>query len=183
MSDFSLHHRSATSAAPASFSPRTGDLVSAKFTEDNQWYRARVKRASGIKKEAHLQFIDYGNEETLPFSRIRPLDPKFKSLEGQAKDARLRSVPIKCELAGADDSFVKLVPKSSEYGPEAWRRFSQLTEGKKLIANIDQKEGNILHLRLIDPTDPNAADDPLACLNADLVREGELTTSLVHALS
>jgi hypothetical protein len=37
----------------------------------------------------------------------------------------------------ADDSFVKLVPKSSEYGPEAWRRFSQLTEGKKLIANID----------------------------------------------
>jgi len=92
MSDFSLHHRSATSAASASFSPRTGDLVSAKFTEDNQWYRARVKRASGIKKEAHLQFIDYGNEETLPFSRIRPLDPKFKSLEGQAKDARLRYV-------------------------------------------------------------------------------------------
>jgi staphylococcal nuclease domain-containing protein 1 len=90
MSDFSLHHRAAASAAPASFSPRTGDLVSAKFTEDNQWYRARVKRASGIKKEAHLQFIDYGNEETLPFSRIRPLDPKFKSLEGQAKDARLR---------------------------------------------------------------------------------------------
>jgi staphylococcal nuclease domain-containing protein 1 len=26
---------------------------------------------------------------------------------------------------------------------------------------------------LIDPTDPNAAADPLACLNADLVREGE----------
>jgi staphylococcal nuclease domain-containing protein 1 len=50
-----------------------------------------------------------------------------------------------------------------------------------LIANIDQKEGNILHLRLIDPTDPNAADDPLACLNADLVREGELTDSGIGA--
>jgi staphylococcal nuclease domain-containing protein 1 len=90
MSDFSLHHRAATAAAPASFSPRTGDLVSARFTEDKQWYRARVKRASGIKKEAHVQFIDYGNEETVPFSALRPLDPKFKSLEGQAKDARLR---------------------------------------------------------------------------------------------
>lgn len=90
MSDFALHHRAAASAAPAGFIPKTGDLVSAKFSEDNQWYRARVKRASGIKKEASLQFIDYGNEETLPFSRIRPLDPKFKSLEGQAKDARLR---------------------------------------------------------------------------------------------
>jgi staphylococcal nuclease domain-containing protein 1 len=28
---------------------------------------------------------------------------------------------------------------------------------------------------LIDPTDPNAADDPLACINADLVREGLAT--------
>lgn len=95
MSDFSLHHRAATSAAPSGFSPRTGELVSAKFSEDDQWYRARVKRASGIKKEALLYFIDYGNEETLPFSRIRPLDQKFKGLEGQAKEARLRWV-LRC---------------------------------------------------------------------------------------
>ena len=78
-------------------------------------------------------------------------------------------------------SFVKLVSKASEYGPEEWRRFTQLTEGKKLVANIDQKEGNTLHLRLIDPTDPNAADDPLACLNADLVREGELVLAMPSA--
>jgi hypothetical protein len=37
----------------------------------NQWYRAKVRKASAIKKEAVLYFIDYGNEETLPFSRIR----------------------------------------------------------------------------------------------------------------
>ena len=89
MSDFSLHHRQQSANAPG-FSPKTGDLVSAKFTDDNQWYRAKVKRASAIKKEAVLLFIDYGNEETLPFSRIRPLDAKFKSLPGQAKEARLR---------------------------------------------------------------------------------------------
>lgn len=70
-------------------------------------------------------------------------------------------------------SFVKLVPRSNEYGPEAWRRFGSLSEGRKLIANVDQKEGGLLHLRLIDPSDPNAADDPMACINADLVREGE----------
>jgi hypothetical protein len=43
-------------------------------------YRAKVKKASALKKEALLYFIDYGNEETLSFSRIRPLD----------KEARLR---------------------------------------------------------------------------------------------
>jgi hypothetical protein len=38
MSDFALHHRQAASAAPQDFSPKTGDLISAKFSEDNQWY-------------------------------------------------------------------------------------------------------------------------------------------------
>ncbi|WWD01433.1 hypothetical protein V866_008377 [Kwoniella sp. B9012] len=161
MSDFSLHHKQPTSNSPAGFSPKTGDLVSAKFSEDNQWYRAKVKKASALKKEAQLYFIDYGNEETLPFSRIRPLDSKFKGLPGQAKEARL--------------SFVKLVPRTSEYGSDALRRFNYFTENRKLVANIDQKEGNLLHLRLIDPSDPNAADDPLACINADLAREGLAT--------
>ncbi|AFR93247.2 nuclease domain-containing protein 1 [Cryptococcus neoformans C23] len=160
MSDFSLHHRQA-SAATSSFTPKAGDLVSAKFSKDDRWYRARVKRASAIKKEAQVYLIDYGDEDTVPFSKIRPLDEKFKSLPGQAKEARL--------------SFVKLVPRSSEYGPEAYRRFEYLTEGLKLIANIDQREGNLLHLRLIDPADPNIKEDPLACLNADLVREGLAT--------
>ena len=50
-------------------------------------------------------------------------------------------------------------------------------KGKKLVANIDQKESGLLHLRLIDPSDPNAAEDPLACLNADLVREGQYTVT------
>ncbi|BEI99776.1 hypothetical protein CcaverHIS631_0408190 [Cutaneotrichosporon cavernicola] len=158
MSDFGLHHRNQSNAAPAGWTPKTGELVSAKFSEDNTWYRARVKRASGMKKEAHVYFIDYGNEETMPFSRIRPLDQKFKNLPGQAKEARL--------------SFVKLPPRDSEYGGEAWRRFGDLTIGRKLVANVDQREGNLVHLRLIDPTDPNSAEDPLACVNADLVREG-----------
>lgn len=55
-------------------------------------YRAKIRKSSALKKEALLHFIDYGNEETLPFSRIRPLDSKFKALPGQAKEARLRWV-------------------------------------------------------------------------------------------
>src|SRR6187551_1864729 len=40
------------------------------------------------------------------------------------------------------------------------------------IANIDHKEGSLLHLRLIDPQDPAVSQDPQACINADLLREG-----------
>lgn len=90
MSDFSLHHRQQTAAAPAGFSPKTGDLVSAKFSGDGQWYRAKVVKASALKKEAYVKMIDFGDEETLPFAKLRPLDTKFKALPGQARDARLR---------------------------------------------------------------------------------------------
>ena len=51
-------------------------------------------------------------------------------------------------------------------------RFRSICEGRKLIANIDHKEGSLLHLRLIDPGNPASAQDPLACVNADLVSDG-----------
>lgn len=88
MREFSLHHK--TVAPTAGFVPKSGELVSAKFT-DGEWYRAKVRRASPIKKEAELTFIDYGNQGNVAFRNIRPLDPRFRSLPGQAHDARLRS--------------------------------------------------------------------------------------------
>jgi len=41
-----------------------------------------------------------------------------------------------------------------------------------MVANIDAKEGQTIHLRLIDSTDPSTAEDPNASINVDLVREG-----------
>ncbi|TFK53941.1 hypothetical protein OE88DRAFT_1710997 [Heliocybe sulcata] len=152
MRDFSLHYRS--SAPVPSFTPRSGELVSAKFS-DGSWYRAKVRRSSPVKKEAEVTFIDYGNQDTVAFTNLRPLDPKFKSLPGQAHDARL--------------SFIKLVNPDSEYYPEAVDRFRQLCEGRKLVANIDHREGPLLHLRLMDPT---TNTEPLASINADLLRDG-----------
>lgn len=87
MKDFSLHHRSAI--APMNYSPKQGELVSAKFS-DGSWYRAKIRRNSPLKKEAEVTFIDYGNQDTVSYKNIRPLDAKFGSLPGQAKDARLR---------------------------------------------------------------------------------------------
>ncbi|KAJ7647235.1 hypothetical protein FB45DRAFT_892832 [Roridomyces roridus] len=156
MRDFSLHHKS-PSAAPPNFAPKGGDLVSARFS-DGSWYRAKIRRASALKKEAEVTFIDYGNQDTVSFADIRPLDQKFRSLPGQAHEARL--------------SFVKLVGPESEYYAEAIDRFRALCEGRKLVANIDHKEGSVLHLRLMDPSDPAAAEDPLACINADLLHDG-----------
>ncbi|KAK0195497.1 hypothetical protein F5146DRAFT_1100977 [Armillaria mellea] len=159
MRDFSAYHQTAA-AVPAGFVPKGGDLVSAKFS-DGSWYRAKIRRASPIKKEAEVTFIDYGNQDTVSFANIRPLDARFRNLPGQAHEARL--------------SFVKLVDPNSDYHTEAVDRFRALCEGRKLIANVDQQEGPLLHLRLIDPSDPASAQDPLLCINADLLRDGLAT--------
>ncbi|KAI0029095.1 hypothetical protein K488DRAFT_80365 [Vararia minispora EC-137] len=156
MRDFSLHHRG-PSSVPPNFAPKAGDLVSARFS-DGAWYRARIRRSSPIKREAEVTFIDYGNQDTLGFDAIRPLDPKFRTLPGQAHDARL--------------SFVRVLGEESEYHQDAVNHFRLLCEGRKLIAILDSKEGTTLHLRLIDPASPATTSDPLACVNADLLREG-----------
>jgi staphylococcal nuclease domain-containing protein 1 len=88
MNEFTLYHKTASS--PAVFIPKGGELVSAKFSQDGAWYRAKIRRASPVKKEAEVTFIDYGNQETVAFSNIRPLDGRFRSLPAQAQDARLR---------------------------------------------------------------------------------------------
>ncbi|KAG8886054.1 hypothetical protein FRB97_007930 [Tulasnella sp. 331] len=156
MHDFSLHHR--TASGTPGFTPRNGDLVSARFSGDDGWYRAKVRKSAISKKECDVTFIDYGNQETVPFSRVRPLDPQFRSLPGQAQEARL--------------SFVRFPDPSSEYYDEAMDRFKSLCEGRKLIANIDAREGPLLHLRLMDPSDSSSTTDPSASINSTLVREG-----------
>ena len=90
MKEFALHHKAA-GPSPAGFAPKSGDLVSAKFS-DGQWYRAKVRKSSAVKKEAQVTFIDYGNQDTVEFKDIRPLDQRFRSLPGQAQEARMRLV-------------------------------------------------------------------------------------------
>ena len=97
MREFSLHHQSPVAASP--FVPKGGDLVSARFSY-GAWYRAKIRRASPMKEEAEVTFIDYGNQDTVAFSDIRPLDPKFRLLPGQAHDARLRFAFTHCIVGG-----------------------------------------------------------------------------------
>lgn len=43
------------------YTPKRNDLCAAQFSEDNEWYRAKIERIQGQK--ATILFIDYGNKE------------------------------------------------------------------------------------------------------------------------
>jgi hypothetical protein len=81
--------------------------------------RERDSILSDLIRPFVVPFSASGNEETIPFTRARPLDPKFKTLPPQAQEARL--------------SFVKLAKPGSEYAEEALERFRYLAEGRKLM--------------------------------------------------
>lgn len=51
----------ATPPVTGSYTPKKYDLCAAKFSEDEEWYRAKVESVSGGK--ATIKYIDYGNTE------------------------------------------------------------------------------------------------------------------------
>lgn len=147
--------QSSITAAPSQYTPRHNDIVAAQFSADNTWYRARITKSNPAAQQANVRYIDYGNSELLHYSRLRPLSASLSAIPAFAKEAQL--------------SFVALLDPASEYGPEAVERFQDYTEGRKLVACIDLKEPNLLHISLFDPQNSSSAD---ASINIALVRDG-----------
>ncbi|XP_014746238.1 PREDICTED: staphylococcal nuclease domain-containing protein 1 [Sturnus vulgaris] len=93
-----------------SFAPRRGDFCIAKFV-DGEWYRARVEKVESGGK-VHIFYIDYGNKETLPPTRLAPLPPAFspRVLPPQATEYTFAFIQVpQDEEARADavDSVVR----------------------------------------------------------------------------
>lgn len=60
-----------------SYVPRRGEFCIAKFV-DGEWYRARVEKVESPAK-VHVFYIDYGNREILPSTRLGTLPPAFST--------------------------------------------------------------------------------------------------------
>jgi hypothetical protein len=57
-------HLNKVNEQPLTGPPKVGDVVAAKFTADNDWYRAQVRRVDREAKKADVTYLDYGNSET-----------------------------------------------------------------------------------------------------------------------
>lgn len=66
--------------------PQVGDACCAMFTEDDGFYRAVVTKvtSSGIE----VRYLDYGNSEQLPLSRVKMLNASFAELPAQSFNAK-----------------------------------------------------------------------------------------------
>jgi staphylococcal nuclease domain-containing protein 1 len=164
MKEFANFHLSPQNSQPLAQPPKAGDIVSAKFSQDGVWYRARVRRNDRENKTSEIVYIDYGNSETQPWSALRTLDaPRFgmQKLKPQAIDAVL--------------SFLQF-PTSPEYLRESCNMLEELTYDRELIANIDftdARDNNLLYVTLLDPKAASAGPGQQPpSLNEEVVAEG-----------
>ena len=157
MNSFRSFHINKANDSPLPGPPKAGEFVSAKFTEDGEWYRAKIRRNDRENKKAEVLYVDYGNSETLPWSRLRPLNEQFSAqkLKPQAVDAAL--------------SLLQL-PTSPEYLEDAIYYIGSQTTNKQLVANVDyQAPEGTLFITLMDPKTSSNLDNSI---NADVVSEG-----------
>ncbi|KAK1169095.1 staphylococcal nuclease domain-containing protein 1-like isoform X1 [Acipenser oxyrinchus oxyrinchus] len=105
--------RSEVAAHPpveGSYLPRRGDYCISKFA-DGEWYRARVEKIESPAK-VHVFYIDYGNREMVPSTRLGALPPAFniRTLSAQATEYGFAYIQVpQDEDARADvvDSIVR----------------------------------------------------------------------------
>ncbi|MBN3282814.1 SND1 protein, partial [Polyodon spathula] len=93
-----------------SYLPRRGDYCISKFA-DGEWYRARVEKIESPAK-VHVFYIDYGNRENVPSTRLGALPPAFniRTLSAQATEYGFAYIQVpQDEDARADvvDSIVR----------------------------------------------------------------------------
>lgn len=158
MNAFRAFHLNKANDKPLPGPPKAGDLVAARFTEDDEWYRAKIRRNDREKQQAEVVYIDYGNSEVIPWSRLRPLtQPQFsvQKLKPQASDAVL--------------SFLQF-PTSADYLADAVQFVGEQTFNRELVANVDfvSPEGT-LHVTLLDPAVSKSLEQSI---NADVIQEG-----------
>ena len=136
------------SCSPNVSSVSAGQVLCAKYSQDERWYRAKVIGMQGGAIQVH--FVDYGDEETVALSNVRRLTAEYTKLPIQS---------VMCELSG-------IKPAQGQWSEQANIKFEELTLDKPLVACMVEKRPNGSYMvELVD-----TAQHGQPAINEQLVR-------------
>ena len=156
MQAFHKFHVQPANNKPIEGPPKVGQLVAAKFTEDDTFYRAKIRHVDRPAKEAEVLYVDFGNSEKIPWTRMRPLAAEFSADR------------LKPQAADATWSFLKF-PADSMYAEDTYDMVVSLTGDRQLVANIDHVRADGTFMVTLYEADSAIAG---ASINRDLVAAG-----------
>lgn len=162
MTEFRKFHLDSKNSKPLADAPKIGEFVSAKFSADGQWYRARVRANDRTAKMAEVMYVDYGNSEKVAWSSLRPLS-----------QAQFGTQRLKAQALDASLSFVQL-PTGADYFQDAIGFIAELTEGKRLVGSfdfVDSKEG-VSYVTLYDAKSNGELPGLNDSINKEVVANG-----------
>jgi len=148
-----------------SFEGKSGAMCCARFTQDDEWYRAKVtKKLPGGKFEVF--FIDYGNSDVVGADRLKPLDPTLgaTTIAAQALECRLAYLTV-----GSTDDNAE--------GQEAAIVLGQYGWGKLALARVEDRQSSTLLVTLFDGSQTNINE---ALVETGLARTEKNTPKRAH---
>ncbi|KAK7488311.1 hypothetical protein BaRGS_00020470 [Batillaria attramentaria] len=125
---------SSQSAAP--YVPVVGELVAAKYSTSGEWCRAEVQMVDD--SQVLVQYIDFGNSETLPLTQLQALRREHASLPAQS---------FQCAVVGIQHDRVWATEQMATF----YQCFEAYSKNMKCLAEIKSKEAGLVWLDIIHP--------------------------------
>ncbi|XP_040922770.1 tudor domain-containing protein 1 [Toxotes jaculatrix] len=126
--------------APHTFRPAPGTVCCAQFSEDKQWYRAKVL-AYPSEERVCVGYLDYGNSEEVDLGHLRPISASLLALPMQA---------MPCGLAGVQ-------PVDDRWSEDCLLALQRRVSNRILRVEIQgAHEGKALVAMIDDASDPQA---------------------------
>ncbi|RMX47663.1 hypothetical protein pdam_00013604 [Pocillopora damicornis] len=143
------------------------------FQEDDAWYRARITemKTQGDTPQANVIYVDFGNNEILPVSRLRMLRKEHAELPmiavlcaldgalptGGGKNWSTASIERFQELCSASEVLhmrvactVSLHGLPKTKNDEVLLKVKHMTLNKDIVAQVIQRDGNTASVELYD---------------------------------
>lgn len=122
-----LFHHCSFNPPPAT-EVNVNQIYGAIFSVDSGWYRCQVKRTDPTTGKLSVQFVDYGNEETV--DSVVELPPVL---------AQIPFFAVKMSLYGMEPCFPN---KASENAQKAFEYLSSLSEAENVTVRIANSQPN-----------------------------------------
>jgi len=136
------------SAAPEAYKPKKNETVACKFAADGQWYRVKVVRMPSEEDALFgIQYVDYGNTESVTAAALAVMPEAVKAIE-------LSAQAVQMKLALIDGP-------SADYMEEGTELLSGGILNKVFSANVEYQAYEATAVTL---TDEESSDDIAATM-------------------